>query len=87
MKTFNGIVVSTKMKDTVVVEVTRRVPHPLYKKLLKKSARFKVHSPNASVKEGDMVTIVETKPVSKDKHFTLFEKPMKKTAKSGKEKK
>ncbi len=73
MKIFSGTVVSTKMKDTVVVKITRRVPHKLYKKLLKRSERFKVHAPNHSVKEGEIVKIAETRPISKDKHFKLFE--------------
>ena len=60
MKTFTGIVKSVKMKDTVIVEVTRRTPHPLYKKLLKRSSRFKVSSPANTAVVGHEVTIGET---------------------------
>lgn len=70
-KTITGTVVSVAMQNTIVVEVTRRVPHPLYKKLLKRSSRFKADSAGQTVKKGDTVTIVETKPMSKDKHFKL----------------
>ena len=71
--TFEGIVVSIKMQNTVVVEVFRRKPHPLYKKLLKRSTRFKVETGGLSVNVGDKVRITETKPISKDKHFKLME--------------
>ena len=70
-KTLKGIIVSTKMQDTVVVEVSWKKPHPLYKKLLKRSKKFKVATNGQEVKIGDAVTIVETKPISKDKHFML----------------
>jgi len=70
-KTITGKVVSTKMQNTIIVEVTRRVPHPLYKKLLKRTNRFKADSDGQTVKKGDTVIIVETKPMSKDKHFKL----------------
>lgn len=78
MKTFTGIVKSTKMKDTIVVEVTRRTPHPLYKKLLKRSSKFKVSSPNNTMVVGQEVTIVETRPISKEVHFKLMPKKEKK---------
>lgn len=78
MKTFTGIVKSTKMKDTIVVEVTRRTPHPLYKKLLKRSSRFKVAASANSVTVGQEVTIVETRPVAKGVHFKLTNKKEKK---------
>jgi len=71
MKTFSGIVVSNTMQKTAVVEVVRRVPHPLYKKLMKKSTRFKVHTGDEKVEIGQRVVIVSTKPISKDKHFML----------------
>lgn len=73
MKTFTGIVTATKMKDTVVVEVTRRTPHPLYKKLLKRSTKFKVAAPAHTLSVGDTVTIGETRPISKDVHFKIIE--------------
>jgi small subunit ribosomal protein S17 len=68
-----GKVIATKMQDTVIVEVTRRVPHPLYKKLLKRSEKFKVDIKGQEVAVGRTVRIVETKPISKDKHFKLLE--------------
>lgn len=71
MKTFTGKVVSTKMKDTIVVEVTRRTAHPLYRKLLKRSSRIKAHAPAHAFVGGETVKIVETKPISKDKHFKI----------------
>lgn len=69
-----GTVVSTKMQNTIVVEVTRKVPHPLYKKLLKHSKKFKADTNGQTVKVGDTVSIIEIKPMSKDKHFALENK-------------
>lgn len=71
LKILTGVVVSTKMKNTISVEVTRKVAHPLYKKLIKRSKKFKAETMGQAVKLGDTVTIVETKPISKDKHFAL----------------
>lgn len=71
MKIFEGVVVSTGMKNTVIVQVTRQVAHPLYKKLLKRSKRYKVETKGIAVNAGDLVKIVEVKPISKDKHFIL----------------
>lgn len=71
MKTFSGIVVSTKMQKTAVVEVVEKRPHPLYKKLLTRSTRHKADTSAVEVKVGDVVEIVETKPISKDKHFKI----------------
>lgn len=71
-KTLNGIVTSIAMKDTIVVEVTRYVPHLLYKKLQKRSKKFKVATNGMTeVVVGDHVKIVETKPMAKGKHFKL----------------
>lgn len=70
-KRMSGTVVSTSMLETIIVEVTRKVPHPLYKKLLKRSKKFKVALMGKTVKIGDKVVIVEIKPMSKDKHFSL----------------
>lgn len=74
MKTFTGIITSIKMKDTVVVEVTRRTPHPLYKKLLKRSSKFKVAAPGHTLAVGAMVTIGETRPIAKHVYFKIVEK-------------
>lgn len=72
-KTFEGKVISSKMQNTVMVEVFRRKPHPLYKKLLKRSTKFKVDTGKHSVSVGDKVRIIETRPISKDKHFKIEE--------------
>ena len=72
-KTFEGKVVSSKMQNTAVVEVFRRKPHPLYKKLLKRSTKFKVETGGYSVNIGDKVKIVETRPISKGKYFKIME--------------
>lgn len=72
MRILTGKVVSTKMTKTIVVEVVRHRLHPLYKKIMKRSKRYKVHNENENVKVGDAVRIVETRPISKEKHFKLF---------------
>lgn len=74
MKTMTGKIVSVKMSKTVVVEVEKQKLHPLYKKLMTKSSKFKVHSEDSSLKTGDRVKIVSTKPLSKEKHFKVEEK-------------
>ena len=72
-KIFTGKVVSTKMQNTAVVEISRRKPHPLYKKLMLRSKKYKVDTAGKIVSVGDTVRITETKPISKDKHFRLME--------------
>jgi len=69
-----GTIVSVAMNNTIVVEITRHVPHPLYKKLMKRSKKHKVHVTDEKVNVGELVHIIETKPISKDKHFKLFTK-------------
>ena len=69
-----GVVVSTKMKDTVVVAVERYVKHPRYGKYLTKTKRFKAHDAGNTVAEGDKVVIEECAPISKEKHFKLVAK-------------
>lgn len=73
-KILTGTTVATIMTDTVIVEVTRRTPHPLYKKLMKRTKRFKVATNGKKITIGSIVKIVETKPMSKDKHFRLMDK-------------
>ena len=68
-----GEVVSTKMAKTIVVQVTRRVPHPLYKRIVTKRAKFYAHDENKTAKLGDTVRIVESRPLSKLKRWTLSE--------------
>jgi small subunit ribosomal protein S17 len=72
-KTRTGIVVSDKMQKTVVVAIERRVPHPIYGKMITRTKRLKVHDEENSAKTGDTVRIVETRPLSKDKRWRLVE--------------
>lgn len=74
MKTFNGIVVSQKMDKTAIIEVTRKTPHPLYKKLIKRSKRYLVDTEGKEVTIGAAITIAETRPIAKNKHFKILEK-------------
>jgi small subunit ribosomal protein S17 len=73
-KTLKGTVVSDKMDKTVVVAVTRFVKHPKYQKFLKITKKYKAHDENNTHKAGDAVEIVETRPISKDKHFNVVTK-------------
>lgn len=68
-----GTVVSDKMDKTVVVAIESHYRHPLYKKILRKMRRFKVHDPEQSSKIGDVVKISEIRPVSKTKRWRLVE--------------
>ncbi|MCC7436555.1 30S ribosomal protein S17 [Candidatus Nomurabacteria bacterium] len=73
-KTIKGTVVSDKMDKTVVVAVTRFVKHPKYQKYLKITKKYKAHDEANASKVGDAVEIVETRPMSKDKHFSVVNK-------------
>ncbi len=66
-----GEVVSVKMAKTIVVEVGRRVPHPLYKRIVAKRKKFYAHDDNGTAKVGDVVRIVECRPLSKLKRWRL----------------
>ena len=66
-----GIVTSAKMQKTIVVEVHRRVQHPVYKRIVTKRSKFMVHDEHKKAHEGDMVRIVESRPLSKNKRWTL----------------
>ena len=68
-----GKVVSTKMENTVSVEVTRLVAHPVYKKRIKKHKKFLSHVSNIVPKVGDVVRIISTKPISKNKRWRVSE--------------
>ncbi len=70
-KILKGVVVSDKMDKTIVVKVTRFVEHPKYGKRIKKSEKYKAHDENNSKKIGDIVSIEETRPISKDKKFKI----------------
>lgn len=71
-KKFEGVVVSAKMKDTIVVLVSRFVKHPKYHKFMKHTKRFKVHDAGNTKKVGDTVEFVECRPISKEKHFKIL---------------
>jgi small subunit ribosomal protein S17 len=70
-KVLRGTVVSDKMDKTIVVEIQRSKSHPLYGRHVKTSTRFKAHDENNEAKMGDIVEVMETRPLSKDKHFRL----------------
>ena len=70
-KTRVGTVVSDKMDKTIVVAIEDRVWHPLYKKIVKKTVKFKAHDENNECGIGDRVEIMETRPLSKDKNWRL----------------
>jgi small subunit ribosomal protein S17 len=66
-----GEVVSTKMQKTIVVEVLRRVPHPLYKRIVTKRKKFYAHDEKGEAKTGDTVRIIECRPLSRLKRWRL----------------
>ena len=68
-----GQVVSTRMQKTIVVEVSRRVPHPLYKRIIGKRKKFYAHDEESTARLGDVVRIVECRPLSKLKRWKLAE--------------
>ncbi len=68
-----GTVVSDKMDKTVVIESSRLVKHPVYKKRIKKRARFKAHDKDNQCKVGDRVLVVESRPLSKEKRWKVRE--------------
>ena len=70
-KVLSGTVVSDKMKDTIVVLVERYEKHPKYGKYIKRRKKFKAHDVGNTKRIGEKVDIVETKPISKDKHFIV----------------
>lgn len=67
-----GVVVSAKQDKTVVVSVERQVMHPVYKKIVKRSKKFAAHDENNQFKEGDLVSIEESRPYSKTKTWTVI---------------
>ncbi|MCG9478995.1 MAG: 30S ribosomal protein S17 [Actinomycetia bacterium] len=68
-----GTVVNNQMEKTAVVEVASHYKHPLYKKIMKKFKKFKVEDPENSCNIGDIVKIMETRPISKTKRWRLLE--------------
>lgn len=67
-----GVVVSDKGDKTVVVSVERQVMHPVYKKFIKRSKKYAAHDENNQFKTGDVVRIIESKPISKTKAWTVI---------------
>ena len=72
-KTRTGVVVSDKMDKTIVVAIKTRVRHPLYGKMVNRTRKFKAHDEQNACGVGDTVKIMETRPISKDKHWRLVE--------------
>jgi small subunit ribosomal protein S17 len=68
-----GPVVSTRMQKTIVVQTSRRVPHPLYRRIVTKHKKFYVHDEEGTARVGDIVRIVECRPISKLKRWRLEE--------------
>ena len=68
-----GIVLSDKMQKTIVVQISTKVPHPQYGKVIGRAAKFKVHDEKNEAKVGDRVTIQETRPYSKEKRWRLVQ--------------
>ncbi|MDR0545531.1 MAG: 30S ribosomal protein S17 [Mycoplasmataceae bacterium] len=71
-KIFAGIVVSTKMAKTIVVEVETKTLHPRYRKLVIRHKKYHVHDPKSEAKLNDKVRIIETRPISKTKFYRLL---------------
>ena len=72
-RTLSGKVVSDKMDKTITVKIDRRVKHPVYGKIISRSTKIKAHDENNVCNLGDMVTIKETRPISRSKSWTLVE--------------
>ncbi len=70
-RTAVGWVVSDKMNKTVVVEIRTRKPHPLYRRILNRTTRFKAHDEHDRCNLGDLVRIIESRPISKEKHWQV----------------
>ncbi len=73
-KEITGTVVSTKMNNTIVISVERKFRHPVYKKVITRHKKLKAHNEMEGIQEGDIVTVSETRPISKEKHFIVVRK-------------
>lgn len=73
-KVLEGVVVNNKADKTISVEVERRVVHPKYKKIIKKTKKYAVHDPENKYKIGDVIKIIESIPISKTKKWAVLEK-------------
>jgi small subunit ribosomal protein S17 len=72
-KTLVGTVVSNKMEKTIVIRIERRKLHPLYKKYITRTKKIKAHDEGNLCQIGDLVKVIESRPLSKDKHWSLLE--------------
>ena len=72
-RVLQGVVISDKMDKTVVVRVERRVRHPIYKKIIRRSGKFSAHDAENRCKEGDVVRIRECRPLSKSKRWEVID--------------
>ena len=72
-KIYTGEVISDKMNKTVVVAVTRLAQHPVYKKTIRKIEKFKAHDEENRCRQGDMVSIIESRPISRDKRWKVLD--------------
>lgn len=77
-KILTGIVVSARSANTITVSVETKLRHPKYQKVITRHKKFRAHSTREDIKIGDVVDIRETRPISKNKHFTLVDKVLKK---------
>ncbi len=73
-KILSGTVISTKMQKTVTVMVQRKFKHPRYKKVITRHKKYKAHNEKLKLVVGDLVSIQETRPISKDKYFIVVKK-------------
>tara|TARA_B100000161_G_scaffold234997_1_gene184154 strand:+ start:281 stop:511 length:231 start_codon:yes stop_codon:yes gene_type:complete len=73
-KILKGKITSAKNNKTIVVEVTRKFKHPFYGKIIKRSKKYHAHDQNNKYKEGQIVSIIESKPISKKKKWQVIEK-------------
>ena len=73
-KILKGTVKSAKSNKTIVVEVTRKFKHPFYEKIIKRTKKYHAHDEKNKFKEGEIVSIIETKPISKLKRWQVIEK-------------
>ena len=72
-KILKGTVISSKNNKTIVVEVTRKFKHPFYEKVIKRTKKYHAHDEKNKFKEGEKVSIIESKPFSKNKKFQVME--------------
>ena len=73
-KILKGTVTSSKNNKTIVVEVTRKFKHPFYEKVIKRSKKYHAHDEKNKFKEGDSVSIIESKPISKKKTWEVIDR-------------